>query len=79
MARIDSHNGGIRTRFESVPDAPLTKVIVEMQGAKKGLLVNSRNICKHTNRATARFRAQNGKSFEARPVLGDSCGGGKKK
>jgi hypothetical protein len=79
-ARIDSHNGGIRTSFKAVPDAPLTKVIVEMQGGKKGLLVNSRNICRHTNRATARFTAHNGKSSEGRPVLRDGCGkGGKRK
>jgi hypothetical protein len=83
-ARIDSHKGGIRTSFESVPDAPLSKVVLEMQGGKKGLLVNSRNICNYTNRATARFTAQNGKTFEARPVLKDSCKkkkpkGGKKK
>jgi hypothetical protein len=81
VARIDSHNGGIRTSFEAVPDAPITKVVVEMQGGKKGLFVNSRDICKHVNRATARFKAQNGKSYEARPVLKDGCkgkkGGGK--
>jgi hypothetical protein len=77
VARIDSHNGGIRAAFRAVPDAPLTKVIVEMRGGKKGLLVNSRNICNHTNRATARFAAHNGRSFEGRPVLKDDCGGKK--
>jgi hypothetical protein len=80
VGRIDSHNGGIRTSFEAVPDAPISKVVLNMQGGKKGLLVNSRNICKHTNRATARFSAQNGKTLDLRPVLKDSCkGGGKKK
>jgi hypothetical protein len=75
VARIDSHNGGIRTSFEAVPDAPLTKVVLEMQGGKKGLLVNSRNICKQTNRATARFNAHNGKTYDFRPLLKDSCKG----
>jgi hypothetical protein len=75
VGRIDSHNGGIRTSFESVPDVPLTKVVLEMQGGKKGLFVNSRNICKHTNRATARFTGQNGKTHDFQPVLGDSCKG----
>jgi hypothetical protein len=78
VARIDSHNGGIRASFKAVPDAPLSKVIVEMRGGKKGLLVNSRNICRHTNRATARFSAHNGKSFEGQPVLKDSCKGKKR-
>jgi hypothetical protein len=75
VGRIDSHKGGIRTSFEAVPDAPLSKVVVELPAGKKGLLVNSRNICKHTNRATARFTAHNGKSSESRPVLKSGCGG----
>jgi hypothetical protein len=75
VGRVDSHNGGIRTRFETVPDAPLSKVIVEMQGGKKGLFVNSRNICKHVNKATVKFTGQNGKVSEERPVLKDSCKG----
>jgi hypothetical protein len=79
VARIDSHNGGIRASFEAVPDAPLSKVVLEMQGGKKGLLVNSRNICKQTNRATAKFSAQNGKTDDFRPVLKDSCKGAKPK
>jgi hypothetical protein len=73
VGRIDSHNGGIRTSFEAVPDAPLTKVILQMRGGKKGLLVNSRNICKHVNRADARFGAHNGKTYDFRPILKDSC------
>ncbi len=78
VGRIDSHKGGIRASFEAIPDAPLTKVIVEMQGGKKGLLVNSRNICNHTNRASARFTAHNGKGYDFRPVLKDDCKKGKK-
>jgi hypothetical protein len=73
VGRVDSHNGGIRTRFESVPDAPLSKVIVEMQGGKKGLFVNSRDICKTTNKATVKFTGQNNKTAESRPVLKASC------
>ncbi len=73
VARFDTHKGGIRASFESVPDVPIAKVIVEMQGGKKGLLVNSRNICNHVNKATAKFTAHNGLTFESRPVLKDSC------
>ena len=36
--RIDSVKGGIRTTFEGVPDAPVTKFVLSMQGGKKGLL-----------------------------------------
>ena len=75
VGRIDSHNGGIRATFDAAPDVPVTKFTLEMQGGKKGLFVNSRNICKHTNRATAKFTAHNGKTHNFRPVLKDSCKG----
>jgi hypothetical protein len=80
--RIDSHKGGIRTTFEGVPDAPVTKFVLEMQGGKKGLLENSTNLCRSTNRATAAFDGQNGKVHDFNPVVRNSCkgkkGGGKK-
>jgi hypothetical protein len=44
-ARVDSVKGGLRARFESVPDAPLAKAVLNMQGGKKGLFQNSTNIC----------------------------------
>lgn len=79
-ARIDSIHGGIRTTFESFPDVPITKVVLQMRGGKKkGLLENSRNICAHVNRATVRFSAQNGKSFDFRPALKVKCPKKKKK
>jgi hypothetical protein len=44
-ARTDSVKGKLRVTFPSIPDAPVSKVLVQMQGGKKGLLINSRNIC----------------------------------
>ncbi len=79
VGRIDSHKGGIRTSFEAVPDAPVTKFVLEMPGGAKSLLVNSRNICNHLNRATVRSVGHNGKTYDARPVLHDSCKGAKPK
>lgn len=73
---IDSINGGIRTTFTAFPDAPITKVVLNMRGGKKkGLLENSRDICRHTNRATVRFVAQNGRKSDFRPVLAAKCKG----
>ena len=71
--RIDSVNGGIRTSFEAVPDQPVSSFTLRMQGGKKGLLVNSRNICKSTSKATVKFTAQNGRRASLRPVLKNSC------
>lgn len=61
VGRIDSHHGGIRSTFESVPDAPVTKFLLEMKGGAKGLLQNSQDICPGTHRATVRMTAQNGR------------------
>jgi hypothetical protein len=73
--RIDSVKGGIRTTFESVPDAPVSKFTLTMQGGKKGLLVNSRNLCIAPASVDVEFEAQNGTSSDQRPRLQNSCGG----
>ena len=73
-ARIDSVKGAIRATFPFVPDAPLTKVVVEMQGAKKGLIVNSRDLCAAKSRANLKLDGHNGKAAGSRPVVGVRCG-----
>ncbi len=78
VGRIDSFKGGIRSSFESVPDAPVSKFILTMQGGKKGLVVNSRNLCAGKNRASAQFTGQNGVPHDFRPVMKPSCGGKRK-
>ena len=78
VGRIDSKNGGIRTNFETVPDAPVTKVVLEMLGGKRGLIENSRNLCRHPSRATVEFSGQNGRLHEFRPLVKPDCGKGKK-
>lgn len=70
---IDSVKQRIRTRFLSVPDAPVTKFVLNMKGGKKGLLVNSVNICKGTHRASVRMTGQNGKMNNAQLPLQTSC------
>jgi hypothetical protein len=75
VGRIDSVNGGIRATFESVPDAPVSKFTLEMQGGKKGLLINSTNICRNPNHAKAAFTGHNGKELTSRPMLKTQCGG----
>lgn len=81
VGRVDSIHGGIRTTFEAAPDAPVSKFTLQMQGGRKGLLVNSTNICRHpkANRATSLLEGQNGKVFDTRPVLATSCRKAKRK
>jgi hypothetical protein len=67
--RVDSVHGGIRTSFEQIPDAPITRFVLKMKGGEKSLLVNSTNICRGRHRATVRMAAQNGRRLGSRPVL----------
>jgi hypothetical protein len=69
-----TERSAIRTRFLSVPDAPVSKFTLEMSGGKKGLLINSTNLCKGTHRAKAQFAGQNGKLFETNPKVQAQCG-----
>ncbi len=77
VGRVDSVNASIRISFATIPDAPISKVIVEMQGGKKGLIVNSRNLCAHPSRAKADFTAHNGRILNTQPVVKATCGKGK--
>jgi hypothetical protein len=78
VGRIDSKNGGIRTTFDAVPDAPVSKFVLTMQGGKKGLLENSKDLCNSVNRADVKFTAQNGMELSSKPVLKSKCRKAKK-
>jgi hypothetical protein len=79
VGRIDSIKGQIRASFEATPDVPLTKVVIAMQGGKKGLLINSRDICSRPYRASLELEAHNGSAYDATPVLKNGkCGAGRK-
>jgi hypothetical protein len=70
---------GIRNTFEAVPDAPVSRFVLEMKGGKKyGLLVNSENICRKPQQASALFNAQNGDSLHMQPKIANSCKNKKK-
>lgn len=70
---------GIRNTFETVPDAPVSRFVLEMKGGKKyGLLENSENICSKAQKAGAAFSAQNGKKLQFSVKIANSCGKAKK-
>jgi hypothetical protein len=76
--RLDSAKGGIRATVEDAPDAPLSKVVLRMQGAKKGLIINSRDLCARKSRANVEYTGHNGKQSKANPVMRPQCGGKRK-
>jgi hypothetical protein len=73
VGRIDSKNGGIRTTFEGVPDAPVSKFVLEMKGGKKGLLDNSVDLCHGKHFADVRFFGQNGDRTHTKTSVQAPC------
>jgi len=61
---ISSKRGGLKTVFPMVPDVPVKKFILNMQGGKKSLLVNSTNTCKSKQTAVLNLGGQNGKKVK---------------
>jgi len=55
-------NGRIRNTFDVVPDVPVSEFTLTIRGGKKGLLINSRSLCKGKKKfARIELNAQNGK------------------
>jgi hypothetical protein len=73
VGAIDAVDARIRTTFATVPDAPVSRFVLNLKGGKQGLLVNNRNICARTYRARVSFDAQNGKTSDRTPVVKTSC------
>jgi hypothetical protein len=60
---ISASKARLRTVFSGVPDVPVSKFVLNMKGGKKGLLVNSRDLCLKPNFSFLNFKAQNGKKL----------------
>jgi hypothetical protein len=63
--KIGPAKQGIRALFDNLPDAPVERFTMTLNGGKGGLLVNSANICASPPAATVRALGQNnlGSSF----------------
>jgi Domain of unknown function DUF11 len=73
--RVDTtKQHGLRNTFEFVPDAPYSKVVLNLKGGKKyGLLENSENLCAKPQTANVRFTAQNGLVEQLHPRIANGC------
>jgi hypothetical protein len=73
-ATIDSTKSeALRTHFEGIPDAPVSKFVLNLAGGSKGLLISSENYCKAQGQALISFQGQNGVTLNKRSRLGSSC------
>ncbi len=82
VGRIDAVHGKMRVTYDVLPDAPVTKFVMSLPGGKRGLLVNSEDVCT-APAAQARFFGQNNATQTLRPrLVNPACSGkakGKKK
>ncbi len=76
-----SEQSRIRTTFANVPDAPVSRFELKLfGGSRRGLLVNSKPLCKTNRLAKVSYNAQNGIVLKSDLKIATGCdkGGGKK-
>jgi hypothetical protein len=55
------------------PDAPASKFVLTLFGGKRGLLVNSANVCTAPATASVRFVGQNNTGYAPTVTLANQC------
>ena len=65
---IRSAKARIKNVFHPIPDVPVSKFVLTMKGGKRGLLVNSRDLCAHQSFSFMNFKAQNGKQLKKKKL-----------
>ncbi len=67
-------DGGIRAFFSNLPDAPIERFVLTLDGGRRGLLVNSANVCSTPPVASVKGLAQNNIGAVFTTVLRGRCG-----
>lgn len=67
-------HGGIRALFSNLPDEPLDRFVMTLNGGKRGLLVNSANICVEPPLATVKALGQTNLGATFTTKLRGQCG-----
>ena len=73
-ARISAVHAALRSSFETVPDVPVSKFVLNLYGGKRGLLVNGENICKGKKKAQVSFVGQNNRVANSQVSTNPTCG-----
>jgi len=72
--KVGKESSLVRTRFASVPDAPVSKFEIRLKGGKRSLIQNSANLCKVHPKAEVKMTGQNGKTNDFEQPIQISCG-----
>jgi hypothetical protein len=76
--KVGKEGSRVRTRFLNVPDAPVSRFELKLAGGKRGLIENSKNLCKAKPKAKVMMSAHNGKIANSQVRIATKCGAKKK-
>lgn len=74
IGRVDAVDARLRTTFQVLPDAPVSRIDVRLAGGRKGLVINSDGLCGRTVRADLRMAGQNETRLVRKPKIQVACG-----
>ena len=73
VGKIDSVHESLRATFSQIPDAPVSKFVLQLYGGKHGLIQNEKNICTFPQFANARLIGHNNTGEAIKPFLETKC------
>jgi hypothetical protein len=79
VGRVDSIRTRLRTTFETVPDTPISRFTLRLDGGHKGLIESTEDLCANPQRASVKMVGQNGKVIKAEQKIQLPCGKKSKK
>jgi hypothetical protein len=65
---ISATKARIKNVFSPLPDVPVSRFVLTMKGGKRGLLVNSRDLCARPSFSFMNFKGQNGKQLRKKKL-----------
>jgi hypothetical protein len=66
--------GRLRTSFADLPDVPVNRFTLNLEGGRKGLLENSKPLCEKAQVARVELAGQNGKVLTRKTTMRTRCG-----
>jgi hypothetical protein len=74
IGSVDSINEKLRVTFEDPPDVPIRTFSLSLLGGRKGLLVNSEDLCDAPQKSSVKMVGQNGTLAAAQVTIQTPCG-----
>jgi hypothetical protein len=76
VGRVDAVHKRLRVTFNGLPDAPVTRFALTLGGGRRGLLVNTIDLCRSHSRMDAWVDAHNGRHRVLHSAVKTACGRG---